>query len=287
MKTLFYHLLIAFTLFSCASEKDEDIIPDNVTVKFNVSVPLNVTENPFSRSTGPTLAERISKIEYMINDHSTGALIKQGSQLSNDPGFGVIILNLPAGTYKGAFAAISKEQTGTFEFVKSNYSHSSFRTFNQEFFIKSIPDLLITSTTNELSANLKRPVSGIIVNITDEVPQDVSYVKINLSTEVVGMNLSGGKITGNPGHKLDKNFSISGGKLEPMNLYMIPQTIESISLKAYNSNGEILASKAVTNLILQANKRYTISGTLFEGVGDKDFSITIDEAWDEEVNVPI
>ena len=274
----------AALLLAACSEKDVPEEDPGQVVTFKVSAPLVVTR-AITRS-GTSLTDQISQIDYAVYN-STGDKTTTGQQLSTDANFGTVSVKLPSGTYKAVFTAKGANNTGTYNVLfGSGYQYSSIESYNQEFYYKLIDPLTVSNTNTTQSVELKRPVACIVFNITDEAPDDVSYVTESFSTKAIAMGLSGGVITGTDTKK-SQNFTISDKKLAPIAIYLLPQTIASITITAYDKSGTALSSKSVTNLTIEANKRYTISGTMFEDTNKRGFTVTIDDNWAEDVNVPI
>ncbi|WP_139261213.1 hypothetical protein [Bacteroides luti] len=278
-------MFVAFLMFSCNDKEDPGLTPDLVSVRFNVSLPLEVKEQQITTRalTENPLSDKLSKIEYLIIRKDPLALAARGSQLSTDANFGTLLINIPAGLYKVYLVGISSLNNGSFSML----DNGSVFMNNQEFYIGLLDDLSVSATQTTFSNTLKRPVGCVKIDITDPIPTDVSYVTVYMSSNVIGMSMGGGYISETPGNKIDERFTVSNGYLNSKSLYFVPQTISSIHIRAYDASGTLLADKSVSNLTVEANKRYIVTGTLFESVGNKDFTITIDDSWDSETTIPL
>ena len=274
-------ILCVLNLLLVGCSKMEILEDPTFRVTINVLSPLSVGEGAFTRS-GSSLSDEISEIHYAFSKDNV--LISSGVQRSSDNDFGSITLDLTAGSVSMFLFGVSTTNTGSFAFTPYGYVPTSeIQCKNQEFY-SSNETIDITSNTTAITKTLTRSVAGLVFEITDNVPDNiskvvVSYPEIYRATGIALTPQTNDKYT------LNKTMTMNGGKLDVLRTFVLPQTITSITVTAYDSSDKAILSKEITNLTVEANKRYTISGTLFESLDDRNFSISVDNSWGAEEEV--
>lgn len=270
------------TLVICSCSKV--VISDNpkIRVVVNVLSPLSVTEDPITRTGGDPSAS-LSSIHYGLSKDN--ALILSGSQSSGEANFGKIELELEAGTYDFFTYGVGTGSQGTFTYTPAGVPSSNMiESKNSEVFV-STEDLTISTDKNTIDRTISRGVAGLVVNITDEVPEGISKVVVSYKEQyiAVGKSIS----VQNDKYDFSQDLTITNGTLDKLTTFVLPQTLNPINIRAYDSEDNIVITKAVETLTVLPNYKYTISGTLFEGYGKTNLSVTVEEAWagDETVNL--
>lgn len=272
-------LLAVLALSGCAKDNVSD--PERIQVTLKVSAPLSVDEAPFTKagtSDGPTLPDLVSTIYYTLAKNN--ALVISGSQVSTAADFGTIALDLEAGTYDLFLFGVSSTQTGSFEYTPAGIVSSNEISCKDQEFYSSNGQVTISVSDNVIDKTLSRSVAGLVFNITDDVPENVATVAVSYTEKYRATGAS--LYLQNDSYNFTRNFTIQGGKLEQLRSFVLPQTLYSIKVTAYDSSKNKLIEKTIADLSVVANKRYTISGTLFESLDDRDFSIKIDDNWTSE-----
>lgn len=275
-KVLFF--LTTLVLVGCSKAVISDT--PKIRVVINVLSPLSVTEDPQTRAGGdPSVF--LSSIHYGIAKDNL--LILSGTQSAGDSNFGKLELELEAGTYD--FFTFGVGSSKSFTYTPTGIPTSNtIESKNSEVFANT-EDMTITTHNNTIDRTISRVVGGLVFKITDVVPDAISKVEVSYSEKYTAT----GKALTVQSNKYDfsKTMTIANGKLEELSTFVLPQTLNPIIIRAYDLENNIVITKTVETLNVLANHRYTISGTLFEGFGKQDLSITVEEDWigEEDVNL--
>lgn len=272
-------LVLAALAVVAGCAKSPDPAPEKIHVRLNVSTPLSVTEEPITKA--GDLHASITTIYYGIAKDN--ALVLSGSQASNVAGFGTIDLELNAGTYDLFLYATGTGSPGTFTYTPAGIPSSNrIESKNSEVFA-NVGDLTVAQADQTIDKALSRAVGGLVFHITDDVPEAVSRVVVSYQEKyiAVGKGIELQPTT----YAFSKIMTIDNNKVEDLRTFVLPQTLAPIKVRAFASDNTILVDKEIESLTVLANKRYTISGTLFESVGQRSFSITVEDDWDSEETV--
>lgn len=287
-------LLLAGVLLGACTNNDEAFIdkPQEIPVTFNIST-LNVDTQPMSRATssGTALGDVVNKICYYIYNSSNSNLLKYGSSTYdvNEPNenFGVITESLTPGTYSILFYALGKGD-GSCTFVNtSKFDYESYFSHKDKEVFYYTGTITVESSDTNFDVELPRKSGLLQINITDDVPNTISKVEYTFSDNYRWLPHS----TGSYNDSYTYQATITERKLDLFEYYFsfpvaLPSKDVKVKISVYDTSNSLLGEKSVTAPIYE-NRRTIISGELFSTISDKNFSITINDIWDDDVEVPL
>lgn len=286
--------LLAGVVFGACTNNDEAFIdkPQEISVTFNVST-LNVDTQPMSRaaSSGAALGEVVNKICYYIYNSSNSNLLKYGSSTYDanmpDENFGVITESLTPGTYSILFYALGKGD-GSCTFVNtSKFDYESYFSHKDKEVFYFTGTIAVESSSTNFDVELLRKSGLLRINITDDVPSTISRVEYTFSDNYRWFPQN----TGSYNESYTYQATITGGKLDTFDYYFsFPEALPSKDVKVkilvYDTSNNLLGEKSVTTPIYE-NRRTIVSGELFSTISDKNLSVTINDIWGDDVEVPL
>lgn len=289
-------LPILLLLFACDRSGETTLEVEKVPVTFKVSaLKVNVSYMTKTVSTrastdSTVLGNVINSLSYYIFD-SNMKYVQHGTT-SFTPGvdpipesFGKIQLNLPAGTYKVIFVGRG-DGSGSLLFDGYNPAltyESRFLCDDRESFYYT-SDIVVSTTSANFPINLTRTSGLVGINISDNIPADVSKVTVTLGYYYHWYVYQSETYTLQNYVSRTYDMASTSGKLDPFTYNIVkPQSIK-VTFKIYDVNNSVLDEQSVTVPVYE-NRKTMISGNLFEAIGKRNFSITISDAWGEDYNV--
>lgn len=286
-------IILVSMLFGACTNNDEALEKSlEIPVTFKVST-LNVDTQPMSRATnsGAELYEVISKIGYYVYNISTFKLIKSGSSIYDsenpDKNFGIITESLTPGSYSILFYALGKGN-GSCSFVNaSTFNYDSYFTHKDKEAFYYTGEITVESSSKTFDVELSRKSGLLRINITDDVLSTVSKVEYSFSDSYRWYP----KNSGSYNDTYTYQATITDGKLDVFDYYfsfpeVLPSQNVTVKILVYDTDNKLLGERSVT-VPIYINKRTIISGELFSTISDKNISITINDIWDDDVEVKL
>lgn len=275
--------------------EEETPISKPISVTFNLN-PLTVSVEPLSskarvQTRAANTADVVSSISYYIYNATTSNIVAKGSS-SYTPGvddvpvdFGKVTIKLVPGTYKVIFYAQGK---GKGYFYANNFSDklyydSYFKMSDKEVFYYT-GDLTVSAESTNFDINLPRMGGLMRLNILDDLIPDVKKVTVTISeyNRWYCLGSSGTDLQ----YFVTNTYEATLGttKMDVFDYYVTrPQNI-AVTIKVLGVNDVVLFEKQLTVPIYD-NRRSIISGNLFSTIGNKDFTITVNDLWGEDNNI--
>ncbi|MGZ2370417.1 hypothetical protein ACXR6G_11560 [Ancylomarina sp. YFZ004] len=292
MKKLVYLLLFSISLFSCSKSsnnepKDEQLFD----VSFNVSAFKQDITN--MKSLEP-LSEAIEILTYFVFNENDEFLYYKEFHYSNE-NFGNINDKLPEGTYNIIFFGhngyyINEDDDDFFQGDDENQPTIIYEdgySFKDSFHKKitiNIPDDNI-----DMSVSLDRVVGKLEVVFTDNMPSEIKNLEYTLTGTYFGLDL----YDTSPFHQESKvvtEYIGDDDKGKPnykLELYSFVESSNaincSITIKCFDIDNNVIASKNITNIDIFRNKITRLSGEMFSSTKDNEnnFTLTVDTDWSE------
>lgn len=297
-RNFFSVLLLAIGIFySCTSNETEPTDHSKeIPVVFQVST-LNVETQPMSKNTtsGSNISDIVNSISIYIFNKSGERVnyIKSEFNRDEDPvpdNFGSLQLKLLPGTYDIIAFALGK---GTSDINLSVFdkldSESYFTQGNREvFYYKG--EITVNENSNNFDITLPRKSALLQIKLTGEVPEYITKVECVFNEYSKWYPLNSSYTNSYNFYEKKFNMEWSENVMNEFNyyfafLYDSPQN-RTINIKIYGGETKPLVEKSIS-VPLYENRKTIVSGDLFSSIGDRDFSITIDDSWGENVDVPI
>ena len=299
-------LILASVLFGACSSDDstetQTTEPAEVPVTFTVTT-LSVEDQPMNARASTRAASTTSgsNIEDVINEIHifiySGYTLKKELVSKFDPetetapeDFGTLKVNIAPGDYK-IYAFAGGKGTGTLEFQSMNPEHDNMNVYynNKELFYYN-DVVTIENKATEHEIEVKRQCAALRINISDGIPENVGKVEYKI-LDYPNWYFHRNNYTD------DKSYhtfqaGITNNKLDLFDYYFMsfPTIISTenrnIKFLIYDKTDNLLFEKTL-EVTLTKNHRTVISGNLFSSLTADGLVFTVDDTWDDDINVEI
>lgn len=295
MKKSTYLLLLSISLLSCSKNSNEEPKDEQLfDVSFNVST---FNKDIVDLKSAQALSGAVEQLAYFVfNENDQFLYYKEF--LTSDESFEKINDKMPEGTYNiiffghnGKFYGDDGDDFFRGEDEKNpTLMPNDEDPFNDSFYKKitiNVPD-----DNSNMSVSLDRVVGKLEVVFTDNIPSEVTKIEYSLTGTYWGLDLYYGSPfhqetrIGNtyisddekakPNYKLEF-YSFAGGEKGTIN--------SSITIKCFDKDNNVIASRNITNIDIYRNKITRLSGEMFSSTKDNEnsFSLTVDTDWSEVI----
>lgn len=296
MKVLNFIPIALFLLVSCSKENVLNQEEQSYPITFRVSS-LEIDYQPFFKSgpaastragSSPPIYERFQTLEYL--GYKANVEVFKGTQIydeSQPNDFGSIKAQAPAGTYYLGFFGVSNG-VGSYRIsVGSVFGDNDYiETTGREIWYKEFKEHEIIASINNIDVEMNRKTGRITLNITDQVPNEVKKVSVEVYYNS-RYRISNGTIpqyTNSTSYKTD--IPINGNQLGLFEFNCFPTTDAIVNIYIYDGENTELDRKRVI-LNVYENRKTIITGELFNNVSGKGFTITVSDDWGEDNIVEI
>lgn len=219
--------------------------------------------------------------DIWVLDYVDGTLAQQVHQTSSDADFGHPSMNLTYGSHDVKFVASKGENPSL---TASGISWTKVK----DTFVLDYPIDVAASSNGNRAPELKRAISGLQIAMTDAVPENATAVKVKLSKHYKSLLLS--SLFGETSEEYENTFSFTSanvGQKINLNTYTLCPSSEvwqtDVTVTAIGANSATLSTFTIQNVELKQNRITALKGEVFSrGSG---FSVTINDAWDEQNEV--
>ena len=204
------------------------------------------------------------------------------NQENSDPGFGTMSVDLDPGTYQLVVLAHSGQRSPT----TTNCHKISFSAPLTDVF-SYYGDVVIGKEASKITVQLTRAVAKIQLNITDEIPEGVSFFNYIYK---------GASVSFDPATQIGvvsstrRNVEIEKAEgVKTFELYTFVssdnQTVDW-DFAGYSELNEVIGSKKFSDIPVSLRKVTKIDSPVFDGVieGPTDITFTFDDTWDGVVD---
>jgi hypothetical protein len=314
MKKYLTLIATAIIFFSCKKENAGTIANDNPALSktlyplsFNFSV-LKATGSKASKTATNSLnttalKDQIKYLRYFVllgpSDNFLDEFkpIKQKTQRSTDPDFGFITDSLPVGKYYIFFVGAQAPGDITPEVKMSPVRGDPIFYYNDKYIYDTFTKRIDVTITDKLDQSivLNRVSAKMTVKLTDTMPANAAKIKVSFEDCPLGVDLLYDYGNPKPHFELDRiyptatfsfpvNNSDRGKTGFTLSTFVWPFYYPAFSIDCFDLNDELIAHKELPGHAFDANTNYIFSGKLFST--QSQFIITINDKWDEPVNVP-
>ena len=281
-------LLLIFAAFLCAAcekyvaeegtQSESKVIDGNLVVKAECVVTrTGGTEE--NQETLP-LKDRFTRMTMVL--YQDDVRVDYVNQVNTDQGFGTMSVDLDPGTYQLVVLAYSGQRSPT----TTNCHKISFSAPLTDVF-SYYGDVTIGKEASEKTVQLTRAVAKIQLNITDEIPEGVSFFNYIYK---------GASVSFDPATQLGvtsstrRNVEIEKAEgVKTFELYTFVssdnQTVDW-DFAGYSESNEVIGSKKFSDIPVSLRKVTKIDSPVFDGVieGPTDITFTFDDTWDGVVD---
>ena len=281
-------LLLIFAAFLCAAcekyvaeegtQSESKVIDGNLVVKAECVV-TRAGETEENQESLP-LKDRFTRMTMVL--YQDDVRVDYVNQENSDPGFGTMSVDLDPGTYQLVVLAHSGQRSPT----TTNCHKISFSAPLTDVF-SYYGDVVIGKEASKITVQLTRAVAKIQLNITDEIPEGVSFFNYIYK---------GASVSFDPATQLGvtsstrRNVEIEKAEgVKTFELYTFVssdnQTVDW-DFAGYSELNEVIGSKKFSDIPVSLRKVTKIDSPVFDGVieGPTDITFTFDDTWDGVVD---
>ena len=281
-------LLLIFAAFLCAAcekyvaeegtQSESKVIDGNLVVKAECVV-TRAGETEENQESLP-LKDRFTRMTMVL--YQDDVRVDYVNQENSDPGFGTMSVDLDPGTYQLVVLAHSGQRTPT----TTNCHKISFSAPLTDVF-SYYGDVVIGKEASKITVQLTRAVAKIQLNITDEIPEGVSFFNYIYK---------GASVSFDPATQIGvvsstrRNVEIEKAEgVKTFELYTFVssdnQTVDW-DFAGYSESNEVIGSKKFSDIPVSLRKVTKIDSRVFDGVieGPTDITFTFDDTWDGVVD---
>lgn len=281
-------LLLIFAAFLCAAcekyvaeegtQSESKVIDGNLVVKAECVV-TRAGETEENQESLP-LKDRFTRMTMVL--YQDDVRVDYVNQENSDPGFGTMSVDLDPGTYQLVVLAHSGQRSPT----TTNCHKISFSAPLTDVF-SYYGDVTIGKEASEKTVQLTRAVAKIQLNITDDIPDNVSFFNYIYK---------GASVSFDPATQLGvtsstrRNVEIEKAEgVKTFELYTFVssdnQTVDW-DFAGYSESNEVIGSKKFSDIPVSLRKVTKIDSPVFDGVieGPTDITFTFDDTWEGVVD---
>ena len=281
-------LLLIFAAFLCAAcemyvaeegtQSESKVIDGNLVVKAECVV-TRAGETEENQGSLP-LKDRFTRMTMVL--YQDDVRVDYVNQVNTDPGFGTMSVDLDPGTYQLVVLAHSGQRTPT----TTNCHKISFSAPLTDVF-SYYGDVTIGKEASEKTVQLTRAVAKIQLNITDDIPDNVSFFNYIYK---------GASVSFDPANQIGvasstrRNVEIEKAEgVKTFELYTFVssdnQTVDW-DFAGYSESNEVIGSKKFSDIPVSLRKVTKIDSRVFDGVieGPTDITFTFDDTWEGVVD---
>ena len=281
-------LLLIFAAFLCAAcekyvaeegtQSESKVIDGNLVVKAECVV-TRAGETEENQESLP-LKDRFTRMTMVL--YQDDVRVDYVNQVNTDPGFGTMSVDLDPGTYQLVVLAHSGQRSPT----TTNCHKISFSAPLTDVF-SYYGDVVIGKEASKITVQLTRAVAKIQLNITDDIPDNVSFFNYIYK---------GASVSFDPATQLGvtsstrRNVEIEKAEgVKTFELYTFVssdnQTVDW-DFAGYSELNEVIGSKKFSDIPVSLRKVTKIDSPVFDGVieGPTDITFTFDDTWEGVVD---
>ena len=281
-------LLLIFAAFLCAAcekyvaeegtQSESKVIDGNLVVKAECVV-TRAGETEENQESLP-LKDRFTRMTMVL--YQNDVRVDYVNQVNTDPGFGTMSVDLDPGTYQLVVLAHSGQRSPT----TTNCHKISFSAPLTDVF-SYYGDVTIGKEASEKTVQLTRAVAKIQLNITDDIPDNVSFFNYIYK---------GASVSFDPANQIGvasstrRNVEIEKAEgVKTFELYTFVssdnQTVDW-DFAGYSESNEVIGSKKFSDIPVSLRKVTKIDSRVFDGVieGPTDITFTFDDTWEGVVD---
>lgn len=267
---------------SCTKDADVLTSPSaTYEVKFGVSA--------LSSSTYEKALKEVEAPDKVLESYtiyiydSNGALKDSIRKTKSDNNYGQASVRLQEGAYNAVVVGNNALKAPASSFDAAVIEES----FSEETFSAIQPFKVVANGTKDVAITLRRTIGRVELNLTDAFKETYKTLKVTYNNAPVSYSLA------HSATLATKDFEISETLVNdnPVDaaFYSFGNTAvaagKTIVVEAYDTSDNLIVSRSIENVTILPNHITKITGKIFDG--NADFVITVDTAWDDDINIPI
>lgn len=229
------------------------------------------------------LKDRFTRISLAV--YQDDVRVDYVNQDNNDKDFGVLSVDLEPGTYQIVVLAHSGHRSPTTtKLHKISFSNPLTDVFSY------YGEVNITAEASTITAKMTRAVAKIQLNITDEIPDDVSFFSFICKGASVTMDATTQK-----GVSSSTKGNVEIEKIDGVKTYEVYTFVTgddqrvNLDVTGYTENKDVRGAKKFESVPVSIRKITNITTDFFDGIieGPTSIGIDIDDTWDGTINYEI
>ena len=279
-KTLF--LFVATLLFaSCekyvaeeGTQSESKVVNGNLVVKAECVVTKAAGDE--DEQVSLPLNERFTRMSMVL--YQNDVRVDYVNQTNTDKDFGTMSVDLEPGTYQLVVLAHS----GTRSPTTTNCHKISFSAPLTDVF-SYYGDVVVGKEASKITVQLTRAVAKIQLNITDDIPADVSFFNFIYKGASVSFDPAtqiGLASSSRRNVEIEKEDGVK--TFEFYTFVTGDDQLVDLDVAGYSEAKDILGAKKFPGISVGLRKVTKIDSPVFDGVieGPTDISVTVDDTWD-------
>ena len=279
-KTLF--LFVATLLFaSCekyvaeeGTQSESKVVNGNLVVKAECVVTKAAGDE--DEQVSLPLNERFTRMSMVL--YQNDVRVDYVNQTNTDKDFGTMSVDLEPGTYQLVVLAHS----GTRSPTTTNCHKISFSAPLTDVF-SYYGEVTVGKEANKITVQLTRAVAKIQLNITDEIPADVSFFNFIYKGASVSFDPATNIGLASSTRRNVEIEKVDGVKTFEFYTFVTgDDQLVDLDVAGYSEAKDILGAKKFPGISVGLRKVTKIDSPVFDGVieGPTDISVTVDDTWD-------
>ena len=279
-KTLF--LFVATLLFaSCekyvaeeGTQSESKVVNGNLVVKAECVVTKAAGDE--DEQVSLPLNERFTRMSMVL--YQNDVRVDYVNQTNTDKDFGTMSVDLEPGTYQLVVLAHS----GTRSPTTTNCHKISFSAPLTDVF-SYYGEVTVGKEANKITVQLTRAVAKIQLNITDDIPADVSFFNFIYKGASVSFDPATNIGLASSTRRNVEIEKVDGVKTFEFYTFVTgDDQLVDLDVAGYSEAKDILGAKKFPGISVELRKVTKIDSPVFDGVieGPTDISVTVDDTWD-------
>lgn len=279
-KTLF--LFVATLLFaSCekyvaeeGTQYESKVVNGNLVVKAECVVTKAAGDE--DEQVSLPLNERFTRMSMVL--YQNDVRVDYVNQTNTDKDFGTMSVDLEPGTYQLVVLAHS----GTRSPTTTNCHKISFSAPLTDVF-SYYGEVTVGKEANKITVQLTRAVAKIQLNITDDIPADVSFFNFIYKGASVSFDPATNIGLASSTRRNVEIEKVDGVKTFEFYTFVTgDDQLVDLDVAGYSEAKDILGAKKFPGISVELRKVTKIDSPVFDGVieGPTDISVTVDDTWD-------
>ena len=279
-KTLF--LFVATLLFaSCekyvaeeGTQSESKVVNGNLVVKAECVVTKAAGDE--DEQVSLPLNERFTRMSMVL--YQNDVRVDYVNQTNTDKDFGTMSVDLEPGTYQLVVLAHS----GTRSPTTTNCHKISFSAPLTDVF-SYYGEVTVGKEASKITVQLTRAVAKIQLNITDDIPADVSFFNFIYKGASVSFDPATNIGLASSTRRNVEIEKVDGVKTFEFYTFVTgDDQLVDLDVAGYSEAKDILGAKKFPGISVELRKVTKIDSPVFDGVieGPTDISVTVDDTWD-------
>lgn len=275
-------VLLGTTSCEKMNVKDAESEGEGMSVTVRVA---SFEQVPFSlaRTRGKAVSDVCARLNFLI--YKDGERIRQEAQQQGDESFGNALFRLPEGRYFLVVLAHSSNGNPTStNAAKIAFTNSTGYT---DTFLYA-DSLIVGNEDVDCALNMKRVVAMVRFLFEDPLPAKAGRIKFYYTGGSGTLNATDNG-WGNVDSKQIQWYDINGGE-EKFEIYTIPHTADkeylTVTVSTFEKESDdtetVVTEKVIEDVPVKRNHITTCRGYLFSPVYKMNFTIDVDDEWDND-----